>query len=176
MKKNKEKSDFILIATIGRSKGLKGEFFINSLCNPKENLINYSNFLIGNSKDPIKLEYIKNLNSKLISKISSINDIDSIKELTNKELFIHKSELPKLPEGEIYWHDLIGMKVINILKEDLGIIDEVNNYGSSDILKVIPSESSIDNELRLIPYVKDKYINSISIEKNQINVDWAKDY
>ncbi len=176
MKKNKEKSDFILIATIGRSKGLKGEFFINSLCNPKENLINYANFLIGNSKDPIKLEYIKNLNSKLISKISSINDIDSIKELTNKELFIHKSELPKLPEGEIYWHDLIGMKVINMLKEDLGIIDEVNNYGSSDILKVIPSESSIDNELRLIPYVKDKYINSISIEKNQINVDWAKDY
>jgi len=176
MKKNKEKSDFILIATIGRSKGLKGEFFINSLCNPKENLINYSNFLIGNSKDPIKLEYIKNLNSKLISKISSINDIDSIKELTNKELFIHKSELPKLPEDEIYWHDLIGMKVINMIKEDLGIIDEVNNYGSSDILKVIPSESSIDNELRLIPYVKDKYINSISIEKNQINVDWAKDY
>ena len=176
MKKNKEKSDFILIATIGRSKGLKGEFFINSLCNPKENLINYSNFLIGNSKDPIKLEYIKNLNSKLISKISSINDIDSIKELTNKELFIHKSELPKLPEGEIYWHDLIGMKVVNMLKEDLGIIDEVNNYGSSDILKVIPSESSIDNELRLIPYVKDKYINSISIEKNELNVDWAKDY
>ena len=176
MKKNKEKSDFILIATIGRSKGLKGEFFINSLCNPKENLINYSNFLIGNSKDPIKLEYIKNLNSKLISKISSINDIDSIKELTNKELFIHKSELPKLPEGEIYWHDLIGMKVVNMLKEDLGIIDEVDNYGSSDILKVIPSESSIDNELRLIPYIKDKYINSISIEKNQLNVDWAKDY
>ena len=176
MKKNKEKSDFILIATIGRSKGLKGEFFINSLCNPKENLINYSNFLIGNSKDPIKLEYIKNLNSKLISKISNINDIDSIKELTNKELFINKSELPTLPEGEIYWHDLIGMKVINMLKEDLGIIDEVNNYGSSDILKVIPSESSIDNELRLIPYVKDKYINSISIEKNELNVDWAKDY
>ena len=176
MKKNKEKSDFILIATIGRSKGLKGEFFINSLCNPKENLINYSNFLIGNSKDPIKLEYIKNLNSKLISKISSINDIDSIKEFTNKELFIRKSELPTLPEGEIYWHDLIGMKVINMLKEDLGIIDEVNNYGSSDILKVIPSESSIDNELRLIPYVKDKYINSISIEKNELNVDWAKDY
>ena len=176
MKKNKEKSDFILIATIGRSKGLKGEFFINSLCNPKENLINYSNFLIGNSKGPIKLEYIKNLNSKLISKISSINDIDSIKEFTNKELFIHKSELPTLPEGEIYWHDLIGMKVINMLKEDLGIIDEVNNYGSSDILKVIPSESSIDNELRLIPYVKDKYINSISIEKNELNVDWAKDY
>ena len=176
MKKNKEKSDFILIATIGRSKGLKGEFFINSLCNPKENLINYSNFLIGNSKDPIKLEYIKNLNSKLISKISSINDIDSIKEFTNKELFIHKSELPTLREGEIYWHDLIGMKVVNLLKEDLGIIDEVNNYGSSDILKVIPSESSIDNELRLIPYVKDKYINSISIEKNELNVDWAKDY
>jgi ribosomal 30S subunit maturation factor RimM len=35
MKKNKEESELILIATVGKSKGLKGEFFLNSLCDPK---------------------------------------------------------------------------------------------------------------------------------------------
>ena len=44
MKKSKEKSEFILIATVGKSKGLKGEFFLNSLCDPKENILNYSKY------------------------------------------------------------------------------------------------------------------------------------
>ena len=73
MKKSKEKSEFILIATVGKSKGLKGEFFLNSLCDPKENILNYSNFKIGFSKLPIKFEYIKLLNNKFISKIIDIS-------------------------------------------------------------------------------------------------------
>ena len=37
MKKNRDTSDLILVAKVGKSKGLKGEFFLNSLCDPKEN-------------------------------------------------------------------------------------------------------------------------------------------
>ena len=41
MKKNK----LVLIASIGKPRGLKGEFFLNSYSNPAENILNYSNFL-----------------------------------------------------------------------------------------------------------------------------------
>ena len=176
MKRSKEKSDFILIATIGKSKGLKGEFFINSLCDPKENITNYSHFKKGLSKEPIKLIYIKQFGDKFISKIKDINDVDDIKKLTNQELFINKSELPELINDEIYWHDLIGMQVINKHDEDLGIIEEINNFGSSDVLKVIPSRSSSDKEIRLIPFIKDKYIISHSIINNLLIVDWDLDF
>ena len=176
MKKSKEKSEFILIATVGKSKGLKGEFFLNSLCDPKENILNYSNFKIGFSKLPIKFEYIKLLNNKLISKIIDISDVDDIKKFTNESIFIEKSELPELPNDEIYWHDLIGMQVLNIKNQDIGIIEEINNYGASDILKVGPSKSSIDKETRLIPYIKEKYIISHSYDKNCLVVDWELDF
>lgn len=176
MKKSKEKTNFILIATIGKSKGLNGEFFLNSLSEPKENIINYINFKFGDSKKSIKFDYIKPINKKLIAKLIDINDVDEIKKLTNKELFINKSQLPELPDDEVYWHDLIGMKVINIFNEDIGIVDEVNNFGSSDILMINPSKTSIDNESRLIPFIKDKYIISYSITNNQLIVDWGLDF
>lgn len=176
MKKSKEKTNFILIATIGKSKGLNGEFFLNSLTEPKENIINYINFKFGDSKKSIKFDYIKPINKKLIAKLTDINDVDEIKKLTNKELFINKSQLPELPDDEVYWHDLIGMKVINTLNEDIGIVDEVNNFGSSDILMINPSKTSIDNESRLIPFIKDKYIISYSITNNQLIVDWGLDF
>ena len=66
--------------------------------------------------------------------------------------------------------------VLNTLDENLGTIEEVTNYGSSDILKVIPSKLSIDNECRLIPFIKDKYIISFSVKENLLFVDWCKDY
>lgn len=176
MKKSKEKTNFILIATIGKSKGLNGEFFLNSLSEPKENIINYINFKFSDSKKSIKFDYIKPINKKLIAKLTDINDVDEIKKLTNKELFINKSQLPELPDDEVYWHDLIGMKVINTLNEDIGIVDEVNNFGSSDILMINSSKTSIDNESRLIPFIKDKYIISYSITNNLLIVDWGLDF
>ena len=176
MKKSKDKPELILIATVGKSKGLKGEFFLNSLCDPKENILNYSNFIIGVSKLPIKFEYIKLLNNKFISKIIDINDVDDIKKLTNESIFINKSELPKLSNDEIYWHDLIGMQAINIKDQNLGVIEEINNYGASDIVKVVPTKSSVDKEIRLIPYIKEKYIISHSYDKNCLVVDWELDF
>ena len=176
MKKSKDKPELILIATVGKSKGLKGEFFLNSLCDPKENILNYSKFKIGVSKLPIKFEYIKLLNNKFISKIIDINDVDDIKKLTNESIFINKSELPKLSNDEIYWHDLIGMQAINIKDQNLGVIEEINNYGASDIVKVVPTKSSVDKEIRLIPYIKEKYIISHSYDKNCLVVDWELDF
>jgi 16S rRNA processing protein RimM len=68
------------------------------------------------------------------------------------------------------------MQVINKNDEDLGIIEEINNFGSSDVLKVIPSKSSSDKEIRLIPFIKDKYIISHSIINNLLIVDWDLDF
>ena len=176
MKKNRDTSDLILVAKVGKSKGLKGEFFLNSLCDPKENIIRYSDFKIGSSLESINFEYIKISNNKLISKIKEINGVDEVKNLTNKKIYIKKSELPELPDNEIYWHNLEGMEVLNKLDENLGTIKEVTNYGSSDILKVIPTKLSIDNECRLIPFIKGKYIISFSVNENLLIVDWGKDY
>ena len=66
MKVNKElENNHICIASIGKPRGLKGEFFLNSFCNPKENILNYSEFFIQDNKiSNFKIEYIRKINSK----------------------------------------------------------------------------------------------------------------
>ena len=122
MKKNK----LILIATIGKPRGLKGEFFLNSFTSPAENIINYSNFLKNeDTLINLKIEYIKQINTKFYSKILDIDNVDDIKKYTNTKLYIDSKELPELPQNQTYWHDLIGMKVI-----DENLNDEVNKMAS----------------------------------------------
>tara|TARA_B100001173_G_C15833605_1_gene481564 strand:+ start:125 stop:649 length:525 start_codon:yes stop_codon:yes gene_type:complete len=174
MKKNK----LVLIASIGKPRGLKGEFFLNSYSNPAENILNYSNFLKNDDISVnLKIEYIRRINKKFYSKILDINDVDEIKKYTNTKLFIDYKNLPELPQNETYLHDLIGMIVIDQnLDEILGVVDGLNNYGADDCIIVKPSINSVDKQERLIPFIKDKFIKSVDKKKRVIKVDWQKDF
>ena len=176
MKKSSIDIDLICVGSIGKPRGLKGEFFLNSFCDPKQNICNYSNFIIENNPD-LKISFIKQVNGRLISKLDTFDNVDDIKKCTNLNIFINKTELPELNDEEYYWHDLVGMEVIDISNNDnLGIVSEVVNHGSNDILEIKPSESSVDENLRKIPYVKDVFIKKVKLNENIIEVEWPKDF
>ena len=176
MKKSSIDIDLICVGSIGKPRGLKGEFFLNSFCDPKQNICNYSNFIIENNPD-LKISFIRQANGKFISKVDAFDNVDDIKKYTNLNIFIIKTELPELNGEEYYWHDLVGMNVIDITNNDnLGIVAEVVNYGSNDILEIKPSESSVDENLRKIPYVKGVFIKKVELNKNIIKVEWPKDF
>ena len=173
-----KKNNLVLIASIGKPRGLKGEFFLNSYSNPAENILNYSNLLKNDDISiNLKIEYIRRINKKFYSKILDINDVDEIKKYTNTKLFIDYKNLPELPQNETYLHDLIGMIVIDQnLDEILGVVDGLNNYGADDCIIVKPSINSVDKQERLIPFIKDKFIKSVDKKKRVIKVDWQKDF
>jgi ribosomal 30S subunit maturation factor RimM len=52
----------------------------------------------------------------------------------------------------------------------------VVNHGSNDILEIKPSESSVDENSRKIPYVKDVFIKKVKLNENIIEVEWPKDF
>ena len=113
----------------------------------------------------------------MYAKIFGIDDIDSIKKYTNLNIFINKDSLPEAEENEAYWYELIGMKVIDVKSKDiLGIVEKLNNYGANDCLELIPTQESIDDQNRLIPFVIDKFISSINREESTIFVNWDKSF
>ncbi len=173
MKKNKN----TCIGSIGKPRGLKGEFFLNSFCSPEANIIDYIENIRHEDNSHIKFQYIKTTNSKFFAKIEGIDDIEQIKAFTNKKIYIFQDDLPKLQNEEVYWNELVGMLVIDINENKLlGKVENLNNYGSNDCLMVEPTIESIDNQKRLIPYIKNTFIESIDFEKKEINVNWRSDY
>ena len=64
-----KKNNHTCIGSVGRSKGLNGEFYLNSFCNPKENIIDYIKDIVFLSDSKLEIEYIKKGANKLFSKI-----------------------------------------------------------------------------------------------------------
>ena len=122
----------------------------------------------------VHFEFMKQSNANIIAKLKSINDIDEIKAFGQKEIFILKSELPKLEVNEAYWFELEGMKIINLEGCILGEVQEVNNFGASDVLAVKSHNKQKKN--LLIPFIKNRVIISINKSENSILVDWQEDY
>ena len=174
--KSPDLSLFLLIARIGKTRGLRGEFFLRSFAEDPQSLNTFTKFYTMNSSlmEEVEFEYIKTANANIISKIKSIDDIDAMKLFGQKDVYILRSELPQLDENEAYWFELIGMNVINLDEKNLGIVEIINNYGASDILEVNPASDT--KEKILIPFIRNKFIISINKSKNSILVDWEEDY
>ena len=81
-----KKNNLVCIANIGKPRGLKGEFFLNSFCSPKENILNYIDYIFIDNENKLSIEYIKKNNSKFLAKLKNIDSIDEIKEYTNIKL------------------------------------------------------------------------------------------
>ena len=175
MKKNSsiDKSLFVLIAKIGKTRGLKGEFFLRSFAEKLETLISFKKFFSLQSfiMEEIFFEYIKKSNNNIIAKLKSIDDIEGIKSFGQKDIYVLKSELPELEKNEAYWFELEKMQVLNLEGQHLGNVDRVDNFGANDVLKVQKKNKTLLN-----PFIKNRVIISINKKENSILVDWQEDY
>ena len=167
---------FLLIAKIGKTRGLKGEFFLRSYAQNPERLFSFKKFyaLSTLAMEEVHFEFMRVSNSNIVAKLKSINEIDEIKAYGQRDIFVLKSELPKLDDNEAYWFELEGMLVTNLEGQHLGHIQGVNNFGASDVLEIKPLNKKIKNIL--IPFIKNRVIISIDKSNNSILVDWQEDY
>lgn len=88
--------------------------------------------------------------------------------MNGQKIFIKKSDLPELPDGEFYWQQLIGLKVVNDV-EEIGVINSILETGANDVLVVKPGE--LDQADVLIPYT-DQVVLQVDLEQGTMQVDW----
>jgi 16S rRNA processing protein RimM len=77
--------------------------------------------------------------------------------------------LPVIREGEYYWTDLIGLEVVNLNGEALGVVCELFATGANDVLRVQGERE------RLIPFIP-QVVREVSLDSAVIRVDWELDY
>jgi 16S rRNA processing protein RimM len=90
-----------------------------------------------------------------------------------------KDQLPSLPVGDYYWHQLIGLTVYTQVdgnEVELGDIASMMETGANDVVVVIATASSIDDQERLIPYLVDQFVLKIDLEGNRMDVDWDPEF
>lgn len=110
---------------------------------------------------------------------SEITDRNMAEALKGARIFISRTDFPVLDEGEFYWTDLIGLKVINQEGILLGQVTDLMSNGPQSILRVAYEVGNEDGEIimaeRLIPFV-DAFVGEVDLQKGTIYVDWQPDY
>jgi 16S rRNA processing protein RimM len=104
-------------------------------------------------------------NGTIKLKIDDVNDVDTAKELIGKELYLPLTQLPKLTGNKFYYHEVVGYKVVDEIKGELGVIKEILDYPTQAIIEIThPSQKEI-----LIP-ITDQVIKNVNREEQLIEV------
>lgn len=165
----------VVVGKVGAVYGVKGWLKIHSFTEDQEAILDYFpwSLKLGNKVQTVEVTDWRKHNKGLVVKINNIDDRDAAQTFVNSEIVVDQASLPDLPEGEFYWRDLIGMKVVNTSGYDFGLVSDLLETGSNDVLVVKANRNDgFGKKERLIPYIEDQVIHSVSVEDKQICVDW----
>ena len=171
MKKEHE----ITLGKVGAVYGIKGWLKIHSFTDETDAILDYFpwSLKLGNKIQTVEITDWRKHNKGLIVKVDGIDDRDIAQALVGSEIFIKETALPELPQGDFYWRDLIGMSVITTQGYDLGVVSEMMETGANDVLVVKANlNDGFGQKERLIPYLLEQVVESVSAENKQICVDW----
>lgn len=166
------KEDWVTIGKFGRPHGIKGLTTAFSYNEPHEQILNYDVWFarLNNTWQQLSIISAQQTAKSILVRLDGYNDREAAALLTNVEIAVKREQLAELMPDEYYWCQLIGMNVINKNQVNLGIVSELIPTGANDVL-VVKGEKRL-----LIPYVIDKVIIEISLEQQQILVDWDTDF
>ncbi|WP_373295351.1 ribosome maturation factor RimM [Thalassotalea profundi] len=165
----------ITLGKVGAVYGIKGWLKIHSFTDEQEAILDYFpwSLKLGNNTQLVEITDWRRHSNGLIVKVGGIDDRDQAQALVGSEILVKETALPDLPDGEFYWRDLMGMKVMTTEGYDLGIVSDLLETGANDVLVVKANRNDgFGKKERLIPYLFEQVIQSVSIENKQICVDW----
>jgi len=165
----------IILGKVGAVYGIKGWLKIHSFTDETDAILDYFpwSLKLGNKTQTVDITDWRKHNKGLIVKVGNIDDRDEAQALVGSEILISDTSLPELPQGDFYWRDLIGMTVVTTKGYDLGVVSDMMETGANDVLVVKANlNDGFSKKERLIPYLLEQVIESVSVENKQICVDW----
>lgn len=169
------KEQQITLGKMGAVYGIKGWLKIHSFTDEPDAILDYFpwSLKLGNNVQTVEITDWRKHNKGLIVKVAGIDDRDEAQAFVGSEILTSEAALPELPQGDFYWRDLIGLSVVTNKGYDLGVVTDMMETGANDVLVVKANlNDGFSKKERLIPYLFEQVIESVSIENKQICVDW----
>jgi 16S rRNA processing protein RimM len=127
----------------------------------------------------VKLKAGKRHAKTVVAKLEHCNDRDAAQAYIGSEIAIELHQLEELSDSdEFYWHDLIGLRVINQQGIELGVVKKLMETGANDVLVVASEAEGTETEYKehLIPWTMHMAIIAVDLEQGVIEVDWDQDF
>jgi len=181
----KTPADLIPVGKIVSVYGVKGWVKVYSYTDPKENLFDYGPYWLagreGQEKDLLSIEIDEGRaqGEGLVAHLKGVDDRDEARVFCQREILVAKTALPRLPQGEYYWSDLLGLKVYSSWEGKrslLGTVKQMLETGANDVMVVKPCEGSVDQRERLLPFIPHQYQTEIDLQAGCLSLEWDPDF
>lgn len=164
----------ILLGRVLSAFGVRGEVKLESWTEPRSAIFRYQPWIV---RDPQgrerELSGVRGRESGkyLIATFPDVADRDAVEALRGTEIYVPRSALPPPSEGEYYWVDLEGLRVVTVDGVDLGTVSHLFATGANDVLVARDDERE-----RMIPFVIPQYVVSVDFEAQRVTVDWDPEF
>nr|WP_142136692.1 ribosome maturation factor RimM [Pseudomonas sp. UBA6718] len=169
--------DLIVLGKITSVHGVRGEVKIYSFTDPIDNLLGYPAWTLKREGEVKQVELVSGrLQGKiLVAKLKGLDDREVARTFAGFDICVPRALLPDLDDGEYYWHQLEGLKVIDLQGQLLGRLDHLLETGSNDVMVVKPCPGSLDDRERLLPYTE-QCVQKVDLAAGEMRVDWDADF
>jgi 16S rRNA processing protein RimM len=165
---------YLVVGHLNKVHGTKGELFVWPLTDHPEStfapgVILYMGDEKGESPDSsqptLVIEAVRPFRRGLLIKVNGVTTRTEAEYVVGRYLFRPKSELASLEDGEVFYHQLLGMKVVTVDGEEVGEIVEVYELAPADLLAVRGPDG-----VRHIPFLK-SIVQEVDAEAGTMIID-----
>lgn len=156
---------YVTIGKLRRPHGVHGEIVMEIYTDFPERLRAGMTLYAGETYQVLKLTHRRWHQEGLLLTFDGYDTPERVGELRNQLLFLRTADLPSLPAGEYYHHQLLGLAVMDESGKLLGQVTEILETGANDVLVV---RSQTGGEI-LLPLI-DEVLLEINLPDGQMRV------
>ena len=170
----REEPAFLVVGYVSKPHGMRGELFVQLLTDNPDDLFIPGAILRpgdadGQEPDP-HLSALRVVEARPFQKgwLVSFQGVDSRNAanfLRGRYLMVERERLPALAEGEVFYHQLLGMEVVTARGVRLGEISEVYELLPADLLEVHTEEGTV-----LVPFL-DRIVRNVDVAGRRLVID-----
>lgn len=165
------KNQLVTLGKIVGVHGIQGWLKVFSYTQPAENIFQYNNWqLTRDSGERItrRVTAHKGQGKSLRVQLEGVGNRNLAETMVGLEISTNRAELPGLDQGEFYWRDLIGLTVRDTQGAELGVVTDMMETGSNDVLLLTDSTG----KSLAIPWIPDVVVK-VDITHSLLIADWT---
>lgn len=159
--------EILQVGVITSTHGLRGEVKVFPTTDDAARFRKLKEVILdtGEEKMLLEIQGVKFFKQFVILKLKGIDSIDEAEKYRRKSLFVTRKNAVPLRRDEYFVADLVGLRVIDDMDQELGVLTEVLQTGANDVYVV----KMKDGREALIPAIKQCILN-VDVEGGLIRV------
>jgi 16S rRNA processing protein RimM len=144
--------EYLAVGFLRRPHGVQGEILMDVHTDFPERLKAGRQLFLGPQHLPVTLAGIRPNGDRMLVRLEGIDTPEAAGRYRNTWLFSRLKDLPPLPEGRYYKHQVLGLDVRDEADRPLGYVTEILETGANDVY-VVKDPAGHETLLPAIPEV-----------------------